>query len=1334
MVNSAVIAGHNSKPSWTRGLVNYAQLSTFQDPMPAHGTTGQPPEIGIHLHWALPKALVHATQITATGLSTLTGSIVTSVTVDNSGSGYIAPPTVTLTGGGGYGATAVAQLTNGAVSGITVIASGQGYNTAPKVEIAPSPEICFPLVPNRWMVTRFDPATTTNGPRKTTSWIVTSDEINEKDGKAPFVNPTTSTAGDVKPAQIGVIRELSAWTGESNKAGTDLFLRAIGPGEISFHSYQPGATNVFGICDDLGSKGGTQPVPFAEDAEFTYQVLGWYSDPSEDPMFGPVTHWGKNGAANHRTSWAKSTDPVGAWTSLMAALNWAVDDAPTTAADLPEQSLYHGMIHSVSWTNVNIPPRVNSSTAGMTVCIGNTTADALSAYVKAHAGSVGAATLEIQELEALNFNALKTLDKADGPAQIEMLIRNAWFSNAPGGTTWEIVQNADDDFKGLSAAAAPPPPPLTPTQLGQLADLNKAQVALDIELRALQSDKWSLFATWWKNERRKSDNDWKSYVKNPQAILDRITNNLDPSKPGLYSEVVAKENAIAHNPTPLPQPTNPVSIAQYAEKTLKLDPTLWTLKATNAAPFYAPTDPVVMVSGLKPSNKQKTQFPKYAQGVGWDDTLNCRTLDQATNGILSGVHAPTDATPAAKFSDEITAIKNSNLLPAVQFGVTAMLVETFLSDPQNAATIVSVVNGGAGTPAQNTHLESAMRDCTAQVVKAGENWTPAIKEPTAYETWEQAWSPLYIDWSINFFATTSTTQTGDKAPGEVCDNWALDMSEWNFDGTDYTWTGGNPANGNMGYNGRTFLTGQANFALISRLHHYLENAKANGKTGKEHEAGLQAVEDLIEKVGAMNFMSQQLTGLTDAMVMRTVNPGNPPSPDIAPTIGAQYNETPDPSNGDETIKFGEGDPFFFPVRGGYMVFTSLSIVDAFGQMVDLMSAGGNNGSGAGFRPLCGAGLAPTANPHVNTPSLLQAVYLQPRVVQPARLNFDFLSASDDKKILGQSADVNPVCGWIIPNHLDRGLNVYDADGVGLGELITLVDINGVHKLDWLPTPISAGAITDPATIPDLHLRGFVQGLLARDDDGAGFRNFLSCVDETQWTIDPQGGRKNQNLSVLIGRPLALVRCKLGLELDGSPYENQSWRDTLTKQGAGLEKQKFQIRMGSLDLFDDGLLGYFTGDDYDNFHAVHEPEGLAPATKPYLVPIAKGAYLDAAFDGTDQTITMVLDPRGDVHMSTGILPVQRVTLPNEFVTPVMGQFALTFRTGPVLSETAQVRIPYPTERHGDWSWAQLTVPTVPGQAADYTRKSLVKTGHEARLDSAPPALMEGWLAFKPDGKD
>ncbi|WP_299718063.1 hypothetical protein [uncultured Tateyamaria sp.] len=1317
MVNDAVVAHQN----WYRGLVDYAQLNTFNDPQPQPSQMGQPPKTGIHLHWALPKALVHGTQIRATAEASLTADGVGSLALINPGSSYVVPPTITLTGGGGTGAAAVAELHDGAVSAITVLSAGTGYTSAPKVEIAPSPEVCFPLVPNRWMITRFDPATSTDSPRQTTSWILTSDEVSTTDGAAPFVDPTTSTDGQVVPTNIGVSRLLSAWQGESSAAGTDLFLRAIGPGEMTFHAFQPGAENVFGIYDDLGSNGGTLKVPYPENAAFTYQVVGWYSDPNADPLYGEVTHWGDN-CTGTRTAWTTASDPEAAWTALMEHLNWQVDNAPTTAAEMPNSSLYHGMIHTVTWTNVNIPPRINPNANGMTVCVGNTAADALSALVASHATSVDAGTLEVQELEALNFNALKTLDKADGAAQIEALIHDAWFSTQPGGTTWDIVAASNDSFAGLTAAAMPPGDPLTHDQQVALAQLNQAQVALDSALRDLQSMKWSLFATWWKDKRSAFDTDWQATVSDPDQILKTITDNLDPTQPGLYKQVIDQEAALGRQAAALPQPTNPISIAQYAASVLKLDPAQWTLKASGAEPFHAPVDPVVMVAGLQPSDKQKTQHPQYTSGTGWDDTLICRTQDETATGIITGVENSTDISPASVFSAETAMVTNPHFSAALQGGISALCTETFLADPQNAATMVAVVNGGPGNTAQITALSDAISDFQAPVTTQG---TPALREHSAYVTWQQAWSPLYLQWTINFYATTNTDNTGNAAPGEQCDNWGFDLGDWAFDGTDYAWTGGNPAHGSQGYSGRTFLTGQANFALISRLHHYITTAKAP-------EAGLQAVEGLIETVGEMNFMSQRLTGLSDALVMRTVNPSNPPSDDIAPHIGAQYNETPDPTKGNQTLRFGMGNPFFFPVRGGYMTFEALSVVDAFGQTLDLMTAGGNGGTGPAFRPLCGAGLAPPPDQNVSTPSLLKAVYLQPRVVQPARLNFDFLSASDDSKILGQTADVNPVCGWIIPNHLDRALNIYDADGIALGELIELANTTGTAQLGWLPAPNSTGAVTDPGQITNSHLGGFVQGLLARADGAAGFRNFLSCVDETQWTVDPLGARKDQNLSVLIGRPLALVRCKLGLELDGQPYTNQSWRDTLQNLSAGLEGLEWDVRLGSLDLFDDGLMGYYTGDSYDSFHAVHDPQGLAPANPPYLNPIAPGNYLRTAFDGTDQVLTMVLDPRGDVHLTTGILPTRSVALPDAFVAPAMGQFALSFRTGPVISETAQVRVPYPTERHGDWAWAQLSEPTPPGTAPSYTVKSLVKAGQEARLDSAPPALMEGWLTFTPDG--
>ena len=62
---------------------------------------------------------------------------VSSIRVDNGGSGYFSEPTVTLSGGGGTGATATATVFNGAITGFTITNKGTGYTSSPTVTITP---------------------------------------------------------------------------------------------------------------------------------------------------------------------------------------------------------------------------------------------------------------------------------------------------------------------------------------------------------------------------------------------------------------------------------------------------------------------------------------------------------------------------------------------------------------------------------------------------------------------------------------------------------------------------------------------------------------------------------------------------------------------------------------------------------------------------------------------------------------------------------------------------------------------------------------------------------------------------------------------------------------------------------------------------------------------------------------------------------------------------------------------------------------------------------------------------------------------------------------------
>ena len=84
-----------------------------------------------------PISFGNSKTLTAT-TSIITGAV-TSIEVNNGGSGYTTTPTVTITGGTGSGATATAVLSGDAVASVLVTTGGSGYTSAPDVRIAPPP-------------------------------------------------------------------------------------------------------------------------------------------------------------------------------------------------------------------------------------------------------------------------------------------------------------------------------------------------------------------------------------------------------------------------------------------------------------------------------------------------------------------------------------------------------------------------------------------------------------------------------------------------------------------------------------------------------------------------------------------------------------------------------------------------------------------------------------------------------------------------------------------------------------------------------------------------------------------------------------------------------------------------------------------------------------------------------------------------------------------------------------------------------------------------------------------------------------------------------------------
>jgi hypothetical protein len=77
---------------------------------------------------------------TATALAGVSGGVVQVILPVLLGNGYVAPPTVTISGGGGSGAAATANLSGGTVTFYTIDNPGSGYSTPPSVTVSAPPE------------------------------------------------------------------------------------------------------------------------------------------------------------------------------------------------------------------------------------------------------------------------------------------------------------------------------------------------------------------------------------------------------------------------------------------------------------------------------------------------------------------------------------------------------------------------------------------------------------------------------------------------------------------------------------------------------------------------------------------------------------------------------------------------------------------------------------------------------------------------------------------------------------------------------------------------------------------------------------------------------------------------------------------------------------------------------------------------------------------------------------------------------------------------------------------------------------------------------------------
>ena len=204
--------------------------------------------------------------------------------------------------------------------------------------------------------------------------------------------------------------------------------------------------------------------------------------------------------------------------------------------------------------------------------------------------------------------------------------------------------------------------------------------------------------------------------------------------------------------------------------------------------------------------------------------------------------------------------------------------------------------------------------------------------------------------------------------------------------------------------------------------------------------------------------------------------------------------------------------------------------------------------------------------------------------------------------------------------------------------------------------------------------------------------------EAQELIDPADAGQHKILSMLVSRPIAVARARVDIELAGLPPRSATWEALQRAIDDDGSRDRDDSEFGAVDVpvrlgapppsvdrtarLDDGLLGFWTDDD----DILRTPKstiaevGLAPHDDPVHPP-----QVLVRTGGAPVTVTLLFDPRGQVHAISGVLPTKRIGLDLAHVVPALNAMEISFRAGPILTRPGVVDHVEPTDADLRWTW-------------------------------------------------
>ncbi len=756
---------------------------------------------------------------------------------------------------------------------------------------------------------------------------------------------------------------------------------------------------------------------------------------------------------------------------------------------------------------------------------------------------------------------------------------------------------------------------------------------------------------------------------------------------------------------------------------------------------FFPQPPVFALRGAKP-NLRHHGDGRFEDG----DMLRCRYAEECVSE-LTGVVRGADVLPtlgSGAIPEEVLVIAREAVLldpfgtswlhatattglpdafgKAVKTRLTGEVVRLFGTSGSydGSSHIVGVRPSARTDPWLRMGLESVRidRELTAQLA-AHSIMKGTPPSPVAITTWRQPWVPLWTEWRVVLEGTATL------------DGWRLDGLDLEPDGTAIASTISRTITGRA-----PLSTGVAE-AMHAGIKRWLQAEEQRDKAGTgvlnaDDQEALKRLGNFLEPI---DLASASLDGVREQM-LGIAYMGQMPLD--APTDGTE----PRP------IASALPVPFF----GGRLRLDAMRLVDAFGRTLDLDVS----------RVSTTRSLEVAADP--------SSILLRPRVQHAARWVVRFVGAPDPTAVdpslrpdafvdqVAPDAMVNPVAGFLLPDHIDESLEVFATDGTPIGELGHDAITGAVtwEPAPGRPVPPDAGPFAalseSQAPIAEIAAGVLLADVAARAQavppDSTSLSSMLRAIDTTLWTVDTYAAIGSPSIAGLVGRPVAVVRAMVRLE---TPDDTAVVTPTHVGGAAArreifaaLRDMRFPFRLGALERSDDALLGFYLGDDFQHLHLVDKvvlsqaPDSgrlrgalgqLGAEIDVRSVPIVH-PYIVAEDElwirpGQEIALTLLLLPAGKVHLTSGILPRKALTLAENWVGPGLKVISPSVRIGPVLVDPSEIRLPLIRAMGPRQRFTRRTGPLT------WRDDPITASTMSAYLPRMPHEAQEGWIRVQPD---